>query len=322
MAASTVRMDRVILGQLLTQIGDRPMTAVTVADVEEFRVSKSRSMGANSLNTVRAVLRSFFGWCRQTGLMTADPMLTWRVRPVMPGRKLFIPPQDFPVVLGAAVSPRDRVFIALGLYTFLRQSEITDLRIADLDLTRDEIEVTIHKTSQRDLMPICSELRSELDRWLHHYRQEAPEGLLDPEWYLVPAQTRQPRPGGRLLCPQSRFRSTWRNVQTALDVAGLPYDRGEGGHTLRRSGARALYDHLVAQGHDYAIRRVQSMLHHSSIAMTERYLGVTADIKRRNESLRGRPMFPPVAVPSAPILPLGWEDGNQRSDAQGIVMAG
>lgn len=304
MAPATVRMDDMVLRQFLAHTGNIQVGNVSVAHAERFRAARSAKLTANSMNTVRATLRSFFKWTAQMRLTTIDPMVSWRVMKAMPRTKLYIPPEDFPALLNAASHPRDRIYIAMGLYLFLRQGEITSLRIRDLDLTRDEIEVAVHKTRQRDIMPICSELRVELDHWLGTYRSEATGGLLN-DYYLVPGKTSSQWIGtqsatcGRTvaaLCPTTRYASPWKSVQRALDSMGLPYDTGEGGHTLRRSGARALYDHLVAGGHDYAIRRVQAMLHHSTISMTEKYLGITADVRARNISLCGKPMFPAPAT--------------------------
>lgn len=80
-------------------------------------------------------------------------------------------------------------------------------------------------------------------------------------------------------------------VQRVLKRAGYPHFK-EGQHTLRRSGARAYFDALVEQGYDGALRRVQSMLGHAHANMTERYLGIDLDRKKRNDDLRGVSMFP------------------------------
>ena len=54
-------------------------------------------------------------------------------------------------------------------------------------------------------------------------------------------------------------------IARGLREAGyyIPY---EGGHTLRRSGATALYNQLTHVGHDRAIRICQAMLGHSSVS--------------------------------------------------------
>lgn len=297
MAPATVRMDDQVLRQFMALAGNIQVGNVSVAHVEKFRAARATRLTANSMNTVRATLRSFFKWTFQMRLTTIDPMVSWRVMKALPREKLYIPPADFPALLDAATHPRDRAYIAMGLFLFLRQGEVTSLKVRDLDLTRNEIEVVVHKTRQRDIMPICSELRLELDRWLGIYSAEMP---LQNDHYLIPAKTpsvwlKAPQDGplgrsGASLLPARRYASPWSGVQRALDAMGLPYD-AEGGHTLRRSGARALYDHLVEGGHDYAIRRVQAMLHHSTISMTEKYLGITADVRARNVSLCGKPMF-------------------------------
>jgi integrase len=73
--------------------------------------------------------------------------------------------------------------------------------------------------------------------------------------------------------------------------AGYDLDKGEGGHTLRRSGATALYNELSERGHDRAIRMCQAMLGHASIQTTEVYLALNLDRKARNDLLAGKRMF-------------------------------
>ena len=83
----------------------------------------------------------------------------------------------------------------------------------------------------------------------------------------------------------------------------------EGMHTLRRSGARALFNELVLEGYDGALRTVQSYLHHSSSTMTERYLGLAEDRHRRNKEFVGRNLYPSLAQG---VIRIG-EDGHGSS---------
>ena len=138
-----------------------------------------------------------------------------------------------------------------------------------------------------------AELRVELDHWLGTSGQRPQAASLN-DYYLVPGKTSSQWIGtqsatcGRTVaapCPTTRYASPWKSVQRALDSMGLPYDTG-GGWT-RSAGAapgRSMTT-PVAGGHDYAIRRVQAMLHHSTISMTEKYLSITADVRARNVSL-------------------------------------
>ena len=72
-------------------------------------------------------------------------------------------------------------------------------------------------------------------------------------------------------------------------------DKGSGEHTLRSSGARALFQRLREEGYDGALRRVSAMLGHKSVLMTERYLGLQLEKTQRNELLAGQVMFPDMA---------------------------
>jgi integrase len=74
-------------------------------------------------------------------------------------------------------------------------------------------------------------------------------------------------------------------------------EKGVGGHVLRRSGARALFDRLRHEGYDGALKRVQSMLGHSNSVISERYLSLGVERLQRNEMLAGKPMFPETRKP-------------------------
>jgi integrase len=98
--------------------------------------------------------------------------------------------------------------------------------------------------------------------------------------------------------PDSPVSRPSRRVQAALEAIGMETrntdgtSKREGSHTLRRSGARALFDQLTLDGgYDHPLRIVQSMLHHASITQTEVYIGVTADKRTRDEIIRGKPMY-------------------------------
>lgn len=294
-APASLRAAESTLRLLLADVGNIQIGNIRPHHLDGFRARRQAKVAPASMNVHAVALRAFFRWCREMGILgqTANPMVTWRTQRVMPREKLYIPAGDFPALLDATTHPRDRAIVAIGMYLFLRSGEIATLRIQDVDLARDEMAVAIHKTKQRDLMPICSELRVELERWLAYYRSEV--GHLANDMFLVPAKTspKWEKGGGStpaVLQPYRRAILVHGAVQRALDSLDLPVER-EGGHTLRRSGARALYDKLASEGHDRAIRYVQAMLHHSSINTTETYLGITADVRARNVLIGGKNMF-------------------------------
>jgi hypothetical protein len=56
-------------------------------------------------------------------------------------------------------------------------------------------------------------------------------------------------------------------------------------------------------GYDAALRTVSALLHHSNMATTERYLGLSSEKKRRDQTLKGRP-FLTAMVSNENVVPL------------------
>jgi hypothetical protein len=96
----------------------------------------------------------------------------------------------------------------------------------------------------------------------------------------------------------------------------------EGCHTLRRSGARALFDDLVERGgYDGVLRHVSAMLHHKSTLMTERYLGLDVDVKKRNDLIRGKKMYRTqrdMVEDSPNVTVIGAESGISNEADRGL----
>lgn len=154
-------------------------------------------------------------------------------------------------------------------------------------------------------MPICAELDTELRSWMSHYHAEVGDRI-NAHSFLVPRRrtlSMERGERGRVLShemtydPHLPIARIGKIASRVLAESGFPMtDSGgktkmEGAHTIRRSGARALFDRLSEEGYDRALRLVQQTLHHSSMEMTERYIGISADRKTRDEILKGRPMY-------------------------------
>lgn len=311
---STVRNKRRTLDHFLTAVGNIQTRNVGPQHVDVFFAAMQRKHhSTGTMNNHLFTLRHFFRWCSQRSYRRVgdDPTAGRRPFRTPERRRLIVPRSDFGTLLDAAVHPRDRMVVALGLYLFLRQSEVASLTLADVDLDSGTLHVTIHKTGQIDPMPITRELDGELRRWLTWYAVDA--GPLQPDWYLCPAKSRpQFRGAGQAklvrvvsssgtLRPTVKMQKVEDCAKRALEGAGYPIRDAagkstmEGIHTLRRSGARALFDDKVeSRAYDGAGRLVQAMLHHKNFTMTERYLQIDLDRKRRDDLLRGQSMFTEV----------------------------
>jgi integrase len=191
----------------------------------------------------------------------------------------------------------ERIVFATGLYLFLRASEQQRLQLKMVDLDQGVIEVYRVKPKKWDVMPMSAEL---LPIMREHLTWLAQNGATDPNHFLIPTRNRDMRhdpvthkwiAGTGTINPTRSLSKPHRIVQRILKKNGYEI-QGEGEHTLRRSGARAYFDHLCEErNYDGALRRVQSMLGHSLSSTTETYIGLNIDRYTRNRDLTGKPMF-------------------------------
>lgn len=300
-ASSTIQNNARTLRHFLAAAGNIDSKQVRPQHVDAFW-SRVEGWAPGTLNVARDTLNGFFKWCQQRGYMRRDIDLIGSTRAFrVPDRnRIIIPQLEFEPFIQSASDSRARVVLALGLYLFTRISETEALRWQDIDLESNRVEVYRQKTGKLDSLPICQELASELRRWKLEYA--ALMGVPPaPGWYVIPGREhgfRKGSPGVFGWTEESRkpFDPTKRPrlsgvIRLELQRAGY-YQIREGGHTLRRSGAIALYDQLSSVGHDRAIRVCQAMLGHASIKTTEVYLRLDLDRKVRNDLLAGKPMFP------------------------------
>lgn len=295
---STLRARRQLSRQLLHSTGNLYVKHLTAQHVDRF-FADNPQWSPSTRNKVVAELGSFLKWAQQRRYMPHEDILVhMRGLRVPKKRRLRLSAAEMSELLDAAANPRDRMVIALGAYLFLRASEIQHLRWQHIDLEKYEAQIWREKTDEWDDMPICTELAEELERFRRHLA--ATVGVPQPDWFVAPGYhkdvtVRDPKTGRIVkafdrLDPTKTVGRPYASVKLALQKLG--YETGtEGVHTLRRSGARALYDALAAAGHDRAARQAQAMLGHSNLTTTEKYLGVDVDRKARNDLIKGRSMF-------------------------------
>lgn len=297
----TIRGERNTLTFLLADIGNLTLGMIQPKHLDVFWI-RHASWAPSTKNKALAHLSSFVKWCQIRGYIKRDasPLEGLRKFKESDKDRIIIPQPYFSTMIEEIEDTRARALVAIGLYLFTRLSEIRGLRWQDVDLDRNTIQVFREKTGKMDSLPICEELEKELRLWQLAYAAEIGRPLL-PSDYVIP-HLKQGRmvgePGVRgfvrksdsVLVPEKKAHMGW-TINKVLKDAGF-YQKGEGGHTLRRSGAVALYNQLTHVGHDRSIRIVQAMLGHASVAQTEKYLRLDLDRKVRNDLLAGQPMFP------------------------------
>ena len=309
-AKSTIKNYRRAGRATLRVLGDVKTESLTHRDMDRVFANREGSQTPQTLNEMQSILMAFFKWCRERNVIPQNhnPLAGRRFRKIAPVARKRVPVAEFPALLDAASNPRDRMIIALGLYLMLRQSEISDLRIGDVDLKSGQITCRIFKTKDLDVMPISAELDRELRDWFKVYQENA--GPLHYDWYLAPSRRFSHDDYGPngimpnrlgILTPTVKPSQIERVVKRALTGIGWemysPAGKSEwhGAHVLRRSAARAMFDELSQEGYDGALRTVQAWLHHKNSTMTEHYLGIEIDRATRNKKYTGKAMFPSLA---------------------------
>lgn len=288
--------------------------AVTDDDVAVWWAGQQ--LYARSTRSTRlSQVRTFLSHCRRRGWIgEADP--TWRIgeRKPRPALRNRLTPLELIGLLDVADEPRDRVLMALLENLAARNSDVATLRIKHLHFEDECIDVYVDKTDEPVRMPMTLDLMNELHRWLDVYRDRCDR--VNRESFLVPsrwASTTSDRvmyhphqPQGQLYRPVQRVLmagvergvvdfGTW----IARDDDGRPvYDpqgrpklaTGEGGHTVRRSVARIMFDaaQTEGQGFDEALIATMALLHHSNPQRTLDYIGVDRRQLALDKILKGR----------------------------------
>jgi integrase/recombinase XerC len=243
---------------------------VTDLDLELLRDWLWRGSGAglaaSTLGRHAAAARGFTKWLVSAGVLAADP-----------GARLKAPrpEQHLPRVLtrsqmdgifdglaalaatGDPVASRDLAIIELLYASALRVSELTGLRVSDLDRGRLTIRV-LGKGNKERIVPYGVPAARAVDDYLTRARPLLVAGHVDPGRMFVGAR------GGAITT-----RTVYELVASLLRE--LPGSGPSGPHALRHTAAT----HLLDGGAD--LRAVQELLGHASLSTTQIYTHVSAE---------------------------------------------
>lgn len=313
LSPNTLANDGSVLRRFIRDLGaGRQVGNVTPHQVERwFAITcVAANPKASSYNKVRQRVGGFVNYCSRHGWVKTDLLQDVGRRTVPQVERQRLTPDQMLQLLDAVADPRERGLLACAMHTGMRASEITTIKMADVDLDRGEIYFYRSKTSSDDRLPITAGLDRELRRWIAHYVTElgapiASAMLLFPARQPprlrggnVPGEARIMRLGD--LQPFKPIAHPQRVVQKAMRAIGFDLTFQEGVHTLRRSSARAFFEHLTEHagepGYDSALRTTASFLGHKNTTTTELYLGLAGDRRKRDAILRGKDFLNPSPV--------------------------
>ena len=204
-----------------------------------------------AVSAVRAYVRFLLG----EGVLQVDPsdrLETPRAFRTLPD----VLSVDEAALLVEAVDPdhpthwRDRAILECLYATGMRVSELTGMRVLDVDL-EDGLCVVFGKGNKERMVPLGKPAREALARYLDHVRPRLDRGRSEGRLFL----NARGRPLGRA--------SVWTLVKRSAERAGLGTSVSP--HTLRHTCAT----HLLEGGADLAA--VQELLGHADIATTQLY---------------------------------------------------
>jgi len=241
------------------------LAAVSPDDLVEFLAGLYRQkLESRSVARHLVTLRNFFRFVQIQELIKDDPTLhleSPKVRRSLPGylrieeveKLLAQPDQKTPIGL------RDAAMLEVLYSSGLRVSELTGLRVMDLDRTVGCVRC-IGKGNKERIVPVGKKAMALVD----HYLRDARPRLLGKNEISQSPVLFLNRRGGRL----SRV-SVWKILSTYGRHAGIRVALTP--HMLRHSFAT----HLLERGAD--LRSVQLMLGHSDISTTQIYTHVVEE---------------------------------------------
>jgi integrase/recombinase XerD len=253
------RHDIVRLAAFLVSRGCTGPASATTTQLRAFVLElKDMGLSASSIARNLSAIRSYFGFLLGENLVVADPSdrlqtpRGWRRLPevlsVAEIEALLEAPD-----LAHPLAWRDRAMLEFAYASGVRVSELTGLRLVDLDL-ESEFATVFGKGSKERLVPIGRRAIGALAIYLRETRPRLERGSGEGRVFL-----------NALGRPLTRM-GVWKILRGHVETAGIR--KPVSPHTLRHSFAT----HLLEGGAD--LMAVQEMLGHADISTTQIYTHV------------------------------------------------
>jgi integrase/recombinase XerD len=242
--------------RFLTQRGIKALDSVSKDDLVAFLWSqREKGLRENSIARCLCAIKSFFRFLIQEGRTTNNPgqffqsAKLWKHLPqvlTVDEVKALLTKPDMRSWKGI----RDRAILELLYATGMRVSEISDMRLEDLNLELEFVR-PMGKGRKERIVPLGNKAKSAVKTYLEKVRPKLSKSASVPFLFLSRRRRKISRQG------------IWKIIKSY--VAGLGIEKKVTPHTLRHSFAT----HLLERGAD--LRLIQEMLGHSDISTTQIY---------------------------------------------------
>jgi site-specific recombinase XerD len=191
LAPKTIKTYLEAAGQLadhVTTAGVRDVAEIERHHIEEFIAEQVETRSAATASVRFRALQQFFGWCVDEEELAVNPMAKMRP-PVVPERPVPVLSDDKARALlkacaGSGFVPRrDTAIVRLFLDTGMRLSELTKLRVDEVDLDHD-VAIVTGKGRRPRTCPFGSRTAQAIDRYLRA-RSRHPQAQLPALWLGV-----------------------------------------------------------------------------------------------------------------------------------------
>ena len=212
-----------------------------------------RKMNPRSINRRLSCLKSFFKFCRKTGLLKENPAA---IVPLMKTRKRlpsYVEEKQMAVLSDSVEFPTDfagqseKMMVGLLYQTGIRVSELVNMKVSHIDFRQQQLKV-LGKGNKERLIPLNRELLSQLAAYSDLRTSQEVMG----EYFFA-------NDNGQPLNPRKVYTivKKWLSLVTTAEKKSP--------HILRHSFAT----HLTNNGAD--LNAVKELLGHTSLAATQVY---------------------------------------------------
>ncbi len=252
-----------------------PLVRLERDDVVRYLASRAREVSRSSLRSELTRLRSLFRALLAAGVLQRDPTEGLVVERPAPRAQVVLGEAAVARLLEVCTASvgvqrpevraralRDREVLELLYALGLRQAELREACLVDLDLGGQTLRVRSAKRGRVRTLPIPERCVVWLERWLREGRPVLARARGEDHGRLIVSDR------GR---PLSTCDGVWRIVRRAARRAGVV----AAPHMLRRSVAT----HLVRAG--VSVKAVQALLGHASLSTTAIYVAVDREDLRQ-----------------------------------------
>lgn len=224
---------------------------VTTRDIEDFfkYLKHERNNTSNTIETHSRKIKAFFNYAIKYGCIQINPILPIPKIRYIHKPRLYLTYQEVEKIVSVIASPMLKVYFTTLYFTGLRLSESLKLKLEDVDLENNMINLNYGKGGKSRVIPISDKLKTILMGYIQNIRPDV-EGT----HFFSTKQT------GKL-----SERYVWHTLKEALKILNWE-ERGITTHTFRHSFAGNLVKKKVN------IRAVQKLLGHYDISVTAIYL--------------------------------------------------